>query len=162
MEFPLGNLLEWVAWTVLAVLVILLIYWAARIFFNRQPGVAIDPAPAAAPAARDRIESLPFPIAVGRLNLLDEARRLYQQGEFAKAIVYLFSYQLVELDKRHRIRLTKGKTNRQYLREVGPRITLRELVEQTMIAFEDAFSAAMRSIRPASSPAGSASASSSN
>ena len=37
------------------------------------------------------------------------------------------------------IRLTKGKTNRQYLREVGARISLRQLVEQTMIAFEDAF-----------------------
>jgi hypothetical protein len=71
--------------------------------------------------------------------LFEEARRLYQSGDYAKAIVFLFSYQLVELDKRHLIRLTKGKTNRQYLREVGGRLLLRQLVEQTMIAFEDAF-----------------------
>jgi hypothetical protein len=35
--------------------------------------------------------------------------------------------------------LSKGKTNRQYLREVGHRAPLRQLVEQTMVAFEDAF-----------------------
>ena len=36
-------------------------------------------------------------------------------------------------------RLTKGKTNRQYLREIGPRRRLRDLVERTMIAFESVF-----------------------
>jgi hypothetical protein len=138
-NFRWGALLEWFAWAVLTILIILLIYWAVRTFFNRQPGVSIEAATVVERSARDRIESLPFPIAVGRMNLLDEARRLYQQGEYAKAIVFLFSYQLVELDKRHRIRLTKGKTNRQYLREVGSRVSLRQLVEQTMVAFEDAF-----------------------
>lgn len=87
----------------------------------------------------DRIEALPFAIQSGRLELLDEARRHYRQGNYGQAIVYLFSYELVQLDRRQIIRLTKGKTNRQYLREVGRRTPLQGLVEQTMIAFEDVF-----------------------
>ena len=87
----------------------------------------------------DRIEALPFPVRRGRLDLLGEARRLYGQGDYRQAIVCLFSFQLVRLDRQQIIRLTKGKTNRQYLREVGPRMGLRRLVEQTMVVFEDVF-----------------------
>lgn len=86
-----------------------------------------------------RVEALPFRITKGALDLLGEARRLYEQGNYAEAIVYLFSYQLVEMDKHQVVRLSKGKTNRQYLRELSRRRTLRQLVEQTMVAFEDVF-----------------------
>ena len=51
----------------------------------------------------------------------------------------LFSYLLVEMDQHQLIRLAKGKTNRQYLREIGRRRSLRGLVERTMIAFEAVF-----------------------
>ena len=98
-----------------------------------------------------------------RGNLLDEARRHWQEGDFAQAIIYLFSFQLVHLDKQQIIRLNKGKTNRQYLREIGhgaaawatlaaaPQVEppapvfpqlrgrLQGLVEQTMFVFEDVF-----------------------
>jgi hypothetical protein len=43
------------------------------------------------------------------------------------------------MDKNQVIRLTRGKTNRQYLREIARRPPLRALVEQTMVAFEDVF-----------------------
>ena len=46
---------------------------------------------------------------------------------------------LVELDKQGLIRLTKGKTNRQYLREVAAIDELRQILQRTMIAFEDVF-----------------------
>jgi hypothetical protein len=134
-----ARMLAWLAWTVLIVLIIGLIYIAVKTYLSRTAGASILSAREADASARDRIVSLPFPVAAGYRNLLDEARRLYQLGEYSKAIVFLFSYQLVELDKRQLIRLTKGKTNRQYLREVGSRLSLRELVEQSMIAFEDAF-----------------------
>jgi hypothetical protein len=51
----------------------------------------------------------------------------------------LFSYQLVALDKRHVIHLAKGKTNRQYLRETRSREPLKNLLQRTMISFEDVF-----------------------
>jgi hypothetical protein len=87
----------------------------------------------------DRIESLPFRVNHQTGDLLADARRLYEAGNYADAIVYLFSYQLVQLDKSHVIRLTKGKTNRQYMSEILPRLSLRNVVGQTMLAFEDVF-----------------------
>lgn len=138
-QFFAGNLLQWFAWIVLSVILILLVYYALKTFFRREITSSIPVNVRSEPSSADLIESLPFPIVVGEINLLDEARRLYQQGDYAKAIVYLFSYQLVELDKRHIIRLSKGKTNRQYLREIGNRRSLRQLIELTMISFEDAF-----------------------
>ena len=68
-----------------------------------------------------------------------EARRLYEAGQYSDAIIYLFSYELVQLDKHHIIRLAKGKTNRQYIRETRQRPHLAAVLEITMIAFEDAF-----------------------
>jgi hypothetical protein len=87
----------------------------------------------------DRIEKLPFRVARPQSDLLAEARRHYEAGRYGEAVIYLFSYQLVQLDKHQLIRLTKGKTNRQYLREVRPQNELRSILERTMIAFEDVF-----------------------
>lgn len=86
-----------------------------------------------------RIEALPAKVRWGVDDLLAEARRQYEQGNYREAIIYLFSHQLVHMDRQQIIRLGKGKTNRQYLRELGPRAMLRRLVEQTMCAFEDVF-----------------------
>lgn len=87
----------------------------------------------------DRIENLPFKIRTPQSDLLAEAQRHYEEGNFREAVIYLYSYKLVELDKHHRIRLTKGKTNRQYLREVRSQQSLAALLERTMVAFEDVF-----------------------
>jgi Domain of unknown function (DUF4129) len=87
----------------------------------------------------DRVEALPFAVRRAAGDFLGEARRLYEAGQYSEAIIYLFSFQLVELDKHHLIRLAKGKTNRQYLREVRQRPLVRAILETTMIAFEDAF-----------------------
>ena len=72
-------------------------------------------------------------------DLLAAARRHYAAGNLTRAIVCYFGYQLVELDRRQIIFLTQGKTNRQYLRELGQRTQLRQLVNQSMVVFEDAF-----------------------
>ncbi|MCC9609295.1 DUF4129 domain-containing protein [Blastopirellula sp. JC732] len=87
----------------------------------------------------DRLESLPFQVKRPDSDLLAEARRCYDNGDFNEAIVYLFSYELVELDKRQFIRLAKGKTNGQYLREVRKNHALEDILEVTMRAFEDVF-----------------------
>ncbi|GAA4430373.1 DUF4129 domain-containing protein [Bremerella cremea] len=87
----------------------------------------------------DRVEHLPFEVKKKDGNLREEARRCYEAGNFNEAIVYLFSFQLLELDKGHVIRLAKGKTNGQYLREAGRNRELRPILQQTMNAFEDVF-----------------------
>jgi hypothetical protein len=86
-----------------------------------------------------RIESLPFPMKRDESDLLAAARRHYELGNYAEAIIYLFSYELIELDRHQLIHLARGKTNRQYLREMARRPPLRGLLEQTMVTFEDVF-----------------------
>ena len=137
--FP-DTLIQWIAWILIALLLAGLLYLLIRSFPNRRAS-ASDKQSVTEETDKDldRVEALPFPIRSGRLDLLGEARRLYLEENYARAIIYLFSFQLVELDKNQVVRLTKGKTNRQYLRQIGPRRTLRELVEQTMVAFEDVF-----------------------
>jgi hypothetical protein len=87
----------------------------------------------------DRLEQLPVNLRRSRSDLLGEARRHYQAGEYNEAIIYLYSYFLVELDKAQRIRLLRGKTNRQYLRELRDAPELRSLTARAMVAFEDVF-----------------------
>jgi hypothetical protein len=134
--------LQWLAWITVGVLLILVVWLLIRAY--RGSSARKSQAVAKKQETKDendaaRIESLPFSVAKGRLNLLAEARRYYDNADYAKAVIYLFSFQLVELDKHQHIHLTKGKTNRQYMREVGRRRSLRTLVEQTMVAFEDVF-----------------------
>jgi hypothetical protein len=133
---PLGPVLQVIAWTVLGLALAAVVYLLVRAFLltpkektENEAGADLQPGLAA----------LPLPLDPGRSDLLAQARRFYEQGDYRQAIIYLFSFQLVQLDKRQIIHLAKGKTNRQYLREVGPRQALRWLVEQTMVAFEDVF-----------------------
>jgi len=135
------TLLGYAAWTVLVLALAAVAYLLIRAYLNREGHPAASARDQQPPDDRDddRIEALPMPVQRGRSDLLGEAQRHYRQGNYGQAIVYLFSFQLVQLDKRQIIRLTKGKTNRQYLREVGGQASLRRLLEQTMLAFEDVF-----------------------
>jgi hypothetical protein len=87
----------------------------------------------------DRVENLPFTLDRPTGDFLDEARRLYDAGRYAEAIIYYYSYLLVQLDRRHVIRLAKGKTNRQYLREARRLAPVAGVLEPTMVAFEEVF-----------------------
>lgn len=134
--------LELAIWTGVLALFAALAYLLIRAYLNREDVAVSMPAGGAARDLLDdaaRIEALPFRVRSGPLGLLDEARRHYEQGDYRQAIIYLFSYQLVEMDKQQIIRLAKGKTNRQYLRETRRRPLLESLIAQTMVAFEDVF-----------------------
>ena len=92
------------------------------------------------------------------LNYFQEVRQMNRQGPFSydaqkyiaeiaefglkdydQAIIYLFSYELIQLDKAALIKLTRGKTNHQYLREVLPNENLKTRLSNTVRAFEDVF-----------------------
>lgn len=132
----------WVVWGVLLVALAALIV-ALVVAYRRRDRSEADSSPpesqADAAAEAARVEALPFPVESGPLDFLAETQRAYDAGDFGRAVLYLFSHQLVQLDKNHRIRLAKGKTNRQYLRELGATGPLRQIVEPTMRVFEDFF-----------------------
>jgi hypothetical protein len=136
--FDISAVLSVLAWTLLVFALLVVVYFLVQALRNR-PDMRSEPARRPTAGDLDRIEALPLPVAFGRSDLLAQARRLYEEGNYGQAVIYLFSYQLMQLDKGQFIRLAKGKTNRQYLREVGSGTRLRQLVEQTMVVFEDVF-----------------------
>jgi hypothetical protein len=86
-----------------------------------------------------KIQDLPFEIEQTAMGLLGQAAKLRAAGDYSKAIVYLFSHVLVEMDAARCIRLTRGKTNRIYLRELRGREMLKSFTNQLVQAFEFAF-----------------------
>ncbi|MEY4181027.1 MAG: hypothetical protein RLY70_4602 [Planctomycetota bacterium] len=88
---------------------------------------------------RARVDELPVQLAAPRGDYLAEARRRYESGDYSGAIIYLFSHELLQLDRHQRIQLERGKTNRQYLREVRGEPFLASSLSRTMVAFEDVF-----------------------
>ncbi len=138
-----GTIFQIVAWTLLIGLLVTVVLLLIRAYMegegfsfrvNKGTDDAID-----VRSDAERIENLPFDVKVAKTDLLAEAKRLRAEGRFGDALVYLFSYQLVQLDRHHFIRLTRGKTNRQYLREVATRHDLKRVLGVTMVAFEDFF-----------------------
>ena len=134
------TLFQWLAWTALVValaVVAWLLYRAGRSVDAVGPVAATRSENAA--EERRRVEALSLPVRRKPADFLAEAARCYQAGNYREAIIYFFGHQLLELDRHQFIRMTKGKTNRQYLGEIGRLAALQRLVEQTMVAFEDVF-----------------------
>ncbi|HET6883660.1 MAG TPA: DUF4129 domain-containing protein [Pirellulales bacterium] len=133
---------EWLMFAAFVAVLAVVIWLLIKAYLNREETLSTAGSHRLKQTAVDdaaRIEALPFRIRRGDIDLLAEARRLYEEGKYGEAIIYLFSYQLVEMDRRQVIRLAKGKTNRQYLRDLRRLPPLRTLVERSMIAFEEVF-----------------------
>ena len=142
----LARMLQYLAWAALALLFIAGIYFGVRSLMDAEMKLATEAAEEDEQRTdADRMENLPVDVARADGDFLEVARQYYQSGDFASAIVYLFSYQLIQLDRNQWLRLTKGKTNRQYLREIRKRrdrVTwqdLQSLTRETMVTFEDSF-----------------------
>lgn len=128
------------AWGLLLGLVGMLAYFLIKAYLNSEglaASATLNSRQAALSAAR--IEALPEEVRRDASDLLGAARRHYEQGNYREAMIYLFSHELVELDRRQRIRLTRGKTNRQYLSEASSSPPLAELFERSMVTFEAVF-----------------------
>lgn len=134
------KLMQVLAWTALGVLLAALMWllvWAARQLDSRR--LTADKTIHRATVDPQRMEELPMALPVTDHNLLAAARACMAAGDYGMAIVYAYAYQLMELDRHHAIELRKGKTNRQYLRELRARPRLRELLHEMMLAFEEVF-----------------------
>jgi hypothetical protein len=137
---PNLDFLTVLVWVVLGALLLLVAYFLVMAYLRRENIVAERQTQLAKREydVADRVEALPFMARRDLSDLLGQARRHYEAGNYAEAIIYLFSYQLVELDRHGIVHLDRGKTNRQYLREAKAG-GLRTILDQTMVAFEDVF-----------------------
>jgi len=135
-----GAWFPWLAWGTLAICVGLLVLFVVRAYLDRERGLAkVTTGSHGTVDDVASLEALPFDVRRPTGSLLDEARRQYEQGNYAEAIIYLFSHRLLELDRHQMIRLAKGKTNRQYLREVGAGRALGQMLARTTGLFEATF-----------------------
>ena len=136
-----GSVVNLLAWSLIFILLGILVVYLVQTFLNReiQGAIVTQSSVDDEPGGADRVENLPFQIAAPRNDFRSEAERLYRAGDFDGAIIYLFSYELLQLDKHHVIQLTRGKTNRQYWRECRTQPELASLLRITIGAFEDVF-----------------------
>ncbi|MDP1562689.1 MAG: hypothetical protein Q8M16_15035 [Pirellulaceae bacterium] len=87
-------------------------------------------------------EELPFELEAANLTvdgLWQHATKAKQQGDFRRALMFLYSYLLIELDAHQMIRLSRGKTNRDYGRELTGILSVYPCFVATMDAFERVF-----------------------
>lgn len=132
--------LVWIGLGLSLIVLVALFIRAFRQRASRRPGaIGLAARPGGVASEVDRVEKLPFAVRRPQSDLLGEARRHYEAGNYVEAIIYLFSYQLVHLDRHDLVRLAKGKTNRQYLREMKPHDGIVRIVSDTMLVFEDVF-----------------------
>jgi hypothetical protein len=82
-----------------------------------------------------RIEGLPAGLPDAMADPWAEALRRRARGDYAGAVIYLFAYQLLTLNRLGQIRLVPGRTGRQFVRSVVDR-QLRASVEPTLRLFE--------------------------
>ena len=87
----------------------------------------------------ESIRHLPFEMDVAKGDFRQQAQAAYQSGNFRMALIYLFSHVLVTLDQAKLVRLKKGKTNRQYLRELSDSPPLASYYGDVMVPFEQTF-----------------------
>lgn len=136
----LAQVVYLLAWSLLAVLLIGLIIALVRslqIFDfdddttpSQQPEVTLE-----------TLQALPLPEKTqGIRDFLKEAEKLASQSLYGQAMTFYFSWQLLQLNQQQIIELEKGKTNRQYSKEVQSSMPdLTDLFRQSIRLFEDAF-----------------------
>jgi hypothetical protein len=96
-------------------------------------------------------EELPFEWEAGALTvegLWQQALQAKEAGDFRLALMFLYSYLLIELDAQQLLRLQRGKTNRDYSRELGRSATVYDCFQATMLAFEQVFFGRYQLTRP--------------
>jgi hypothetical protein len=87
-----------------------------------------------------RIQELPLELRRTDVDLRTEAERLMNLGQLDEAIKCLFGHQLITLDRRGFLRLSRGKTNGRYVAETRKdSIEAASLLKATVMAFEASY-----------------------
>lgn len=140
----LASWLQIAAWVLLVVAALWFVVFVLRSYRDLELGKRpdTDKRPLDRTIDVEKLADLPFESPEANGDLLSAIRQKVEQGKHGEATVLLFGYQLLKLDKSQIIHILKGKTNRQYVREVGRhegQSRLRDMLTQTMVTFEDYF-----------------------
>lgn len=130
--------LSYAVWTLIGMgllLILGLLVWA----FLRMESDAFEDDAVSGRSMEESIKQLPFELEAKTGDFRQLAQLNYAEGNYRKAIIYLFSHVLVSLDQKSLIRLRKGKTNRQYLRELRRHRELSDYYQRVMVPFEATF-----------------------
>lgn len=87
----------------------------------------------------ESIEQLPFELQTGNGDFRSMAHQAYSAGDLRRAMIFLYSHVLITLDQNELILLRKGKTNRQYLKEVLHYPEVSGYFKNVMLPFESVF-----------------------
>ncbi|HWE35103.1 MAG TPA: DUF4129 domain-containing protein [Isosphaeraceae bacterium] len=127
-----GNVLIYGLVALLIAVLIALVVWAYR---RADLGWDAGVKAVTASGSASRVGALPTGLEVDSGDPLAEAVRLRSDGNYAAAIVYLFAFELLTLDRLRLVRLAPGKTGRQLVRSV-PDPDVRGWVEPALRLFE--------------------------
>lgn len=86
-----------------------------------------------------RAADLPFDAQSQMQDPLAYARQLMAAGKYDQAMLYLYGYMLLALDRAGKIVLHRGKTNRMYLHELISEPNIKAVLSPAMLAFEEVF-----------------------
>ena len=127
--------LVWAALITLILIVVGILIWAVSQMDSNPLPDEIAPKR----SVEESIKHLPFELESSGGDFRERSQAAYKNGDYRKAITYLFSHVLVSLDQKGLIRLRKGKTNRQYLRELRSYRPLANYYQRVMVSFEATF-----------------------
>ncbi|GAC1343297.1 MAG: hypothetical protein NVSMB14_07540 [Isosphaeraceae bacterium] len=135
MQFNLGTII-YILMALLIVAAIAAIVWSMNKYFSKAlPETARPSVPGRAARA---FGPLPLGLEVDEGDPWTAAERARAAGDYGKAILYLFAYELYALDEARLIRLAPGKTCRQLVRGLNDDKT-RSWVEPALGLFEAAY-----------------------
>lgn len=134
-----GNSIIYIIGTIFAILLIGLLVYGFLKLESGDGEVDDDDAGKRKRKIKDHIKHLPFEIEEQEGDFESFAEKALRNGDYSKAVIYLFADLLVALSESGLVRLQRGKTNRQYLNEIWDHGEIRPYYRKVMTAFEDAF-----------------------
>ena len=90
-------------------------------------------------AQKAKLSDLPFELDQPLAGLKAQADYFRNNQDYRNAVIYLFSYLLVECDTAGCIRLARGKTNHRYVRELKSYPEVQQPFKRVVELFEEAF-----------------------
>jgi hypothetical protein len=142
--WTMGNLVGWAILAILFVMAAALVLYA----FSKIDPNGLKMLERSANARNEqsdeqlvrRIQELPVELRRTDVDLRSEAERLMNLGELDEAIKCLFGHQLLLLDQRGFLRLSRGKTNGRYVMETRNQSSeCAELLRETANVFEASY-----------------------